>query len=107
MFIPFGVVQDILDTVDIDAVVEIMSGEQSDNDTDIVIALAPAIIGAMKEIKPILLDIFPDVTEEELRLCDTREICRVVVDILALAIKTMFKPADAKKKNKKPKKNRR
>jgi hypothetical protein len=96
-FIPFGPVQDIMEAIDVEAVIEMMSGKEVDK-AAIVTALAPAIMGAMKEITPILLDTFQDVTEDEIRMCDTAEICRVIIDILAMAVGTMF--AKAKKKTK-------
>lgn len=96
-FLPFGPVQDILEAIDIETVVGLMSGKEVEDKTAIVTAMAPAIMGAMKEITPILLDTFPDVAEEEIRMCDTGEICRVVVEILAMAVKTMF-ASSAKKK---------
>lgn len=96
VFIPFGPVQDILEAIDIDMVVGLMNGNEVEDKTAVVQAIAPAIIGAMKEITPILMDVFPDVTEEEIRMCDTGEICRVVIEILTMAVKTMF--GSAKKK---------
>lgn len=97
-FLPFGPVQDILEAIDIETVVGLMAGKEIEDKTAVVTALAPAIMGAMKEITPILLDTFPGATEEEIRMCDTGEICRVVVDILAMAVKTIF--ANGAKKNK-------
>lgn len=96
VFLPFGPVQDLLEAVDIDTVVALMNGQQIEDKAAVVKAIAPAIVGAMKEITPILMDVFPDVAEEEIRQCDTGEICRVVVSILAMAVKTMF--GSAKKK---------
>lgn len=96
VFLPFGPVQDILEAVDIDMVVQVMNGKQIEDKAAVVQAIAPAIVGAMKEITPILMDIFPDVTEEEIRMCDTAEICQCVVAVLAMAVKTMF--GTAKKK---------
>lgn len=96
-FIPFGPVQDILEVIDVDAVIGMMNGQEVDDKTAFVAAIAPAIVGAMKEIVPILLDTFADVTEEELRMCDIADICRVVIELLALAIGTMF--AKKAKKN--------
>lgn len=96
-FLPYGPVQDILETIDVETVVDMMNGEEVGDMTAIVSTMGPAIVGAMKEITPILLDTFPDVTEEELRMCDTAEICRVVIDILTFAVTTMFSKSAKKK----------
>lgn len=96
-FLPFGPVQDIMEAIDVESVIKLMNGQEVENKNDIAMSMAPAIVGAMKEITPILMDTFEDVTEDELRNCDTGEICRVVVEILAMAVKTMFS-ARAKKK---------
>lgn len=98
VFIPFGPVQDILEAIDIDTVVGVMNGQEVEDKNAVVQAVAPAIVGAMKEITPILMDVFPDVTEEEIRMCDTAEICRVVLAVLTMAVKTMFSNTGAKKK---------
>lgn len=96
-FIPFGPVQDILEAVDVETVVGLMNGKNPDNKAAVVLSLAPAVMGAMKEITPILLDTFPNVTEDEIRMCDTKDICRVVVELLSLAVTTAFS-STAKKK---------
>ena len=96
-FLPFGPVQDLLEAIDIETVVGLLKGQKVEDKTAVATSLAPAIMSATKEITPILLDTFPDVTEEEIRMCDTGEICRVVVDILAMAVKTMFAKSAKKK----------
>lgn len=93
VFLPFGVVQDILEAIDVDTVVALISGKKIDDKAEkaaLVQTLAPAIMGALREVTPLLLDVFPDTTEDEIRMCDTSDIARVVVEILTMAVKTMF-----------------
>lgn len=96
-FIPFGPVQDLLEVIDIETIADMLDGKEVDK-AAFVTALAPAILGLMKEITPILLDTFPDVTEEELRMCDTGEIVRAVIGMLTLAVSTMFAKSAKKKR---------
>ena len=100
-FIPFGPVQDILEALDIEVIIAMMNDEEVGDTTALIATMGPAIIGAMKEITPILLDTFEDVTEDEIRMCNTADICRVVLDILTLAVTTAFAKSKKKTKGKK------
>ena len=90
VFLPFGPVQDLIEAIDVEQIQTTLHGDDKDAKSALVASLAPVVMGTMKEIVPILMDTFPDVSEDEIRLCDTAEICRVVVDMLTFAVTKMF-----------------
>lgn len=83
-YLPFGVVEDIIEAVDLESL------KGSMDNKELLKKIGPAVMSSMKEIKPILLDTFDDLTEDELRYCNTTEIVGVIIDILTYAVKTMF-----------------
>lgn len=69
----YGPIEDVIGAVNL---------EKVENDAE----LAKIIMTVMKQIKPILLDVFYGLTEEELKMTMTDEIIIVVMQILSEAI---------------------
>lgn len=72
--INFGVVEDIAEALE-----TITFGSKEDD-------ILKMIIKNIKNIKPLLFDIFDGLTEEQLRTVDTKEIVNVVYNIIVYAI---------------------
>lgn len=84
VFLPYGIVEDIIHCVDLEA----LNGEMDKK--EMLSKIGPAILSGMQEITPLLLDTFEDLTEDDLRNCNTADIAAVIIDILIFAVKNMF-----------------
>ena len=101
VFLPLGIIQDLLKTIDIENVIELLSEEESNTvakNIEIAKICAPLISVAFDEIILLLLDTFETVTEDELQNCNLIEVALVIVTMLKQAYKTMFTKQDSKKK---------
>lgn len=75
----FGTVEDILNVVDLDK----LAG--ADN-KELLKAVCGLALRSMPTVKWLLCDIFPGLTEEEIRSCKIKEIARVLIDVVAFAV---------------------
>ncbi|MBR4314071.1 MAG: hypothetical protein IKP66_04095 [Lachnospiraceae bacterium] len=83
----FGIVEDMM---------EILEKVQSDSDEN---AILEVIMKNLKNVKPLLLDVFGGLTEEELKTASTKEVVQVIVNIIAFAIKEIGGLAGSAAKN--------
>ena len=72
--IKFGVLEDLME------VLEAITNKSNEKE------ILEAIFKNLKNIKPLLLDIFDGLTDEDLRKADTNEIVKVVSEIISWAI---------------------
>lgn len=76
----YGVVEDLLDALDLEALTN------ADN-TDGVVSAVSRILRSRKDvINPLLLDIFPGLTEEELRRTKAVEVIGVIVGLTGFSL---------------------
>lgn len=76
----YGTVEDLLDCLDLEALT-------NSGDTDGIIAAASRLLRARADvINPLLMDIFPGLTEEELRRTKTREVLEVIVGLTGFSL---------------------
>lgn len=71
--IMYGVVEDVLNVVEPDKLDTKLSND---------LELAKMVIGVLPLVKPLVLDVFPDCTEDDLRHTKVRELAVTVVDII-------------------------
>ncbi len=71
----WGTVEDIIEKIDLETFFDVGDG-------NIIFELGKKITKALGCVKPLLLDIFPELTEEELRRCKAKEIRDVVIKIV-------------------------
>jgi len=71
-----GTVEDVLQVIDIEKL----------NDKAEVTKMA---IQGMKKIKPLLIDIFPGVTDDELNRVKVKELINVIIDVCAATAETL------------------
>lgn len=69
--LPFGVVMNVLETLDFDK----LDGDKMK------MSVGLAILSNMKEIKPLILDIFEGLTEEELSRVSTKNLVPIIFQI--------------------------
>lgn len=81
--IMFGTVEDLVALIDVDK----LDGEAKD--IDLIAAVAKLLSGGMGKVKEVILDIFPDLTEEELRRTKAKELISVVVAVLKYGFTNM------------------
>lgn len=81
--IMFGTVEDLVALIDVDK----LDGEAKD--IDFIAAVAKLLSGGMGKVKDVILEIFPDLTEEELRRTKARELLSVVATVLKYGFANM------------------
>ena len=77
--LPFGILEDVADTMDIDSL-------KTGSDVEIITLVGKMIIKNKNIIKELLKDIFDGITDEELRKTTVTEMARVIVDIVTYTI---------------------
>lgn len=82
--IMFGTIEDIIGVIDLDALTN------QKNDADFVRAVGGVIVKGFDQLKPLLMDIFPDLTEEELRRTRVKELVPLVMDVIKYSFTTFF-----------------
>ena len=76
---PFGILEDVADTIDIDSL-------KTGSDVEIITLVGKMIIKNKNIIKELLKDIFDGITDEEIRKTTVTEMARVIVDIVTYTI---------------------
>ena len=75
----FGTVEDIVDVIELDKL-------SATNNTELLKAVSGLALRSMPTVKWLLMDIFPGLTEEELRGCKIKEIAQVLIEVVVFAI---------------------
>lgn len=75
----FGTMEDFIEIIDLD---KLTSGSQE----EFTAAGAKLITGGITQLKPLLLDVFPGLTEEELRDAKVKDLVSVILEILKYSI---------------------
>lgn len=75
----FGTVEDIVDVLKLDELT-------AKNNTELLKAVSGLAMRSMPTVKWLLMDIFPGLTEAELRCCKIKEIAEVLIDVVTFAI---------------------
>ena len=76
----YGTVEDLLDCLDLEALT-------GNSDADGVIAAASRLMRARADvINPLLMDIFPGLTEDEMRHTKVREVLEVIVGLTGFSL---------------------
>lgn len=75
----FGTMEDILNIIDIE---KFDSGDKE----DFVAAASKLIAGGLNQLKPLLLDVFDGLTEEELRKTRVADLTKIVIEIVKYSI---------------------
>lgn len=77
--LPFGILEDVADTIDIDSL-------KTGSDVEIITLVGKMIIKNKNIIKELIKDIFDGITDEEIRKTTVTEMTRVIVDIVTYTI---------------------
>lgn len=85
--VSFGIVEDMM---------EILDKVQSDSNEN---AILDAIMKNLKNVRPLLLDVFDGLTEEELKSASTREVVQAIVNIITFAVREINELAGNAGKN--------
>lgn len=88
--IMFGTVEDLIELVDADR----LSGNVSD--TDFIAAIVVLLKGGFSQVKSLLKEVFPDVTDEELKRTKMKEIVSILVQILKYGLSEMSGASSSK-----------
>ena len=80
----FGTVEDVAAAVNLDKI-------QAGTDAEIIRAVGEMVIGSMDLVKDLLKDLFPGITDEEIRKTKTAEIAKVLVEVVIFTIGRIHK----------------
>lgn len=78
--IMFGTAEDLIDLMDLDK----LSGKV--NDADMLCAVAALLKGGIEQVKTLMLEIFPEATEDELKRTKIKEVAAVLIQVLKHSI---------------------
>ena len=88
--IMFGTVEDLISLIDVDR----LTGDISD--ADFVTAIMLVLRNGFDQVKTLIQEIFPDVTDEELRRTKIKEVAMVIVQVLKYGFKSMAAAGNSK-----------
>lgn len=91
--IMFGTVEDIVNLIDLDAF------QEDAKDMDMVTACFKFVTGGMEQVKEILMSVFPEVTEEELRYIKIREVVPLFIQLFKFSLVEMKSIGENPQKN--------
>lgn len=77
--LPFGILEDVADTIDIDSL-------KTGSDVEIITLVGKMVIKNKNIVKELIKDIFDGITDEELRKTTVTEMARVIVDVVTYTI---------------------
>lgn len=77
--LPFGILEDVADTIDIDSL-------KTGSDVEIITLVGKMVVKNKNIVKELLKDIFDGITDEEIRKTTVTEMARVIVDIVTYTI---------------------
>lgn len=75
----FGVLEDVADAIDLDSM-------QTGSDVEIVKMVGNLVLKSMSKVRELLLDIFPGISEEEIKRASIQEIARVLIDVATFTV---------------------
>lgn len=88
--IMFGTVEDLINLIDTDR----LTGNVTD--TDFIGAVAVLLKGGFGQVKSLLKELFPEVTDEELKRTKMKEVMHILVDVLKYGITEMTGASSSK-----------
>lgn len=88
--IMFGTVEDLIDLIDADR----LSGNVSD--TDFIAAVVVLLKGGFDQVKSLLKELFPEVTDDELKRTKMKDIVHILVSVLKYGFAEMTGASSAK-----------
>lgn len=88
--IMFGTVEDLINLIDIDR----LTGNMTD--TDFVGAIAVLLKGGLEQVKSLLKELFPEVTDDELKRTKMKDVMHILVDVLKYGFAEMTGAGNSK-----------
>lgn len=89
--IMFGTVEDVIKLIDVDS----LSGKM--DDAKFVTAVLKVVGGSLSEVKTLLKEVFPDVTDDELKRTKIKEIVPLLVDLVKYSFTEIMAISTGKK----------
>lgn len=71
----YGTLEDFLEIIDVDVLTEKM------NDVDLIKMVTKIVAASVGKLKPLLMDVFDGITEDELRKTKVKEVIAVILQI--------------------------
>lgn len=88
--IMFGTVEDLIELIDADR----LSGDASD--ADFIGAVAILLKGGFGQVKSLLRELFPDVTDDELKRTKVKDVAQILMQVLRYGFAEMGAAGSAK-----------
>lgn len=87
--IMFGTVEDIINVIDLDAI-------SSGDNAELVAVVCQVVLKSMNLIKPLLKDIFPGLTDDELKRCKVKDIAVVLMNVIQFTFAQVLEGTNGK-----------
>lgn len=87
--IMFGTVEDIISVIDLDAI-------SSGDNAELVAVVCQVVLKSMNLIKPLLKDIFPGLTDDELKRCKVKDIAVVLMNVIQFTFAQVLEGTNGK-----------
>lgn len=84
--IMFGTVEDIIALLDFDTLSSSIETNDKTSNIDFIAAVGKLVTGAFSEVKNLIFEIFPEVTEEEFKRVKIRELIPLLLDIAKFSV---------------------
>lgn len=91
--ISFGVIEDVFELIDVDKLTA------ATDDVALMKEVIKVIAGAFSHVKTILREMFPDITEDELKRARMKDIAMILIDTFKFAFAEIAGLANPKAKN--------
>lgn len=90
----FGTLEDIINVIDL----EKLNSRGKVDDSEFVMSVCGIVTRSFDQIKPLVKDIFPGITDGELRRVKATELARVIIEVLKYSFTQMFSTGNSKNK---------
>lgn len=83
----FGTVENIINLLDFDKLTGIMSNDDLSSNVEFIGIIGNIIRGAFDEVKYLIMEIFPEASEEELKRTKINELISLIINVVKFTIK--------------------
>lgn len=85
----FGTLEDVAEAVNLDSL-------QTGDNNELIKAASSLVMNSMDTVKELMKDIFPGITDEELRRCSVAEMAAVIIDVVKYTVEQIGKGVNRK-----------
>lgn len=84
--IMFGTVEDIVKLLDFDSLSDTYKSNELSSNIDFIGIIGKLVRGAFSEVKNLIMEIFPELTEEEFKRVKIKELIPLIIDVVKFSM---------------------